>query len=172
MPTKHLGTQGERRALDAYIKLARAHAAVDARINRPLAEHGLTVSQFGVLEALLHLGPLSQRELGRKILRSSGNVTLVIDNLCRGGLVRRLDDPVDRRVRRIELTERGRATVEDALPRHVERVRTAFSCLTAEEQEALAALLRRLGHANAADDETRPAPERRAPMEGPRGGTP
>jgi MarR family transcriptional regulator, 2-MHQ and catechol-resistance regulon repressor len=149
VPTRHTGPADERLALDAYIKLARATAAVDAAINRPLADHGLTVSQFGVLEALLHLGPLGHGVLGRKILKSSGNVTTVIDNLCRLGLVTREHDPRDRRVRRVALTDEGRRRVERALPDHVRRVRDAFSCLSREEQETLGDLLKRLGHANA-----------------------
>lgn len=150
MPTHHTGPAAERLALDAYIKLARATAAVDAVINRPLAEHGLTVSQFGVLEALWHLGPLGHGAIGRKILKSSGNVTTVIDNLCRLGLVTREEDPSDRRVRRVVLTAEGRRRVERVLPDHVRRVTAAFACLSPEEQSVLADLLRRLGHANAA----------------------
>jgi MarR family transcriptional regulator, 2-MHQ and catechol-resistance regulon repressor len=149
MPTHYPGTPRERLALDTYIKLARAGAAVDARVNRPLAEHGLTVSQFGVLEALWHLGPLSQRQLGRKILKSSGNVTTVIDNLCRLGLVTRGADPGDRRVRRVALTDAGRRRVAEVLPDHVARVVRALAALDADEQATVARLLRKLGHANA-----------------------
>ena len=69
-----------------------AHA-VEVNANRHLSDHNLTISQFGVLEALYHLGPLSQRQLADKILRSSGNLTMVIDNLERDGLVRRDADP-------------------------------------------------------------------------------
>jgi len=154
MPTHHRGTDAERLALDAFIKLARAAAAVDATVNRPLGRHGLTTSQFGVLEALWHLGPLGHGAIGRKILKSSGNVTTVIDNLCRLGLVTREDDPLDRRVRRVDLTCAGRAAVERALPEHVARVSAAFACLTPDEQVQLGDLLRRLGRANAV-----PAPD-------------
>jgi MarR family transcriptional regulator, 2-MHQ and catechol-resistance regulon repressor len=154
VPTHHPGPPDERLALDVYIKLARAGAAVDAAIHRPLALHGLTVSQFGVLEALWHLGPLGHGAIGRKILKSSGNVTTVIDNLCRLGLVTREDDPEDRRVRRVVLTSEGRARIEGILPDHVRRVADAFACLSPDEQATLAGLLRRLGHANAPTRET------------------
>jgi MarR family transcriptional regulator, 2-MHQ and catechol-resistance regulon repressor len=149
VPTHYPGTDDERRALDVYIKLARAVASVDGVINRPLADAGLTTSQFGVLEALWHLGPLGHGEIGRKILKSSGNVTTVIDNLCRVGLVTRESDVADRRVRKVALTPEGRAVVERVLPEHVRRVARAFSCLTPAEQEALGTLLRRVGLANA-----------------------
>src|SRR6476469_6427314 len=75
MPNRYAGTDEERVALDAYVKLWRAAHAVEVAANRHLTEHNLTVSQFAVLEALYHLGPLSQRQLADKILRSSGNLT-------------------------------------------------------------------------------------------------
>lgn len=158
MPTRHTGSDSERRALDAYIKLSRATAALDARINRPLAAADLTTSQFGVLEAIWHLGPLTHGEVGRKLLKSSGNVTVVIDNLARRGLVERQRDGADRRVSRVALTDDGRALLERVFPAHVARVVDAFAALDAHELETLSALLRRLGH----------AAERAAPQEAPR----
>ncbi len=147
MGTKHRGSEDERRALDAYIKLSRASAALDARINRPLAAFDLTASQFGVLEAIWHLGPLSHGAISRKLLKSSGNVTVVIDNLSRRGLVRRERDPADRRVSRVALTDAGRAVLEEVFPAHVARVVDAFAGLCRAELDTLATLLRRLGRA-------------------------
>ena len=145
MPTKHRGNDRERHALDAYIKLSRATAAVDARINRPLAQVGLTTSQFGVLEAVWHLGPLSHGDISRKLLKSSGNVTTVIDNLVKRGLVRREGDERDRRVSRVALTEDGCSLLESIFPAHVQRVVEAFRALTPGELDTLGVLLRRLG---------------------------
>ena len=171
MPTKHRGNDTERRALDAYIKLSRATAAVDSRINRPLAQVGLTTSQFGVLEAVWHLGPLTHGDVSRKLLKSSGNVTTVIDNLVKRGLVRRESDERDRRVSRVALTEAGRSLLESIFPTHVQRVVDAFRVLNPGELDTLAALLRRLGrgaeahvtttppiHATSATPITQPAP--------------
>ena len=145
MATKHRGTPTERSALDAYIKLSRATAAVDAHINRPLAAAELTTSQFGVLEAVWHLGPLTHGAIGRKLLKSSGNVTVVIDNLARRGLVRRESDARDRRVSRVALTAAGTALLEAVFPAHVGRVVDAFGALDADELQTLSTLLRRLG---------------------------
>jgi MarR family transcriptional regulator, 2-MHQ and catechol-resistance regulon repressor len=162
--TKHRGTDTERRALDAYIKLSRATAAVDARINRPLARVELTASQFGVLEALWHLGPLSHGDIGRKLLKSSGNVTVVIDNLARRGLVSRERDPADRRVSRVALTSDGRRLLERVFPCHVQRVVDAFDELTREDLETLSYLLRRLGRrAEAAATPIHPTAARAGP---------
>ena len=87
MAKKFRGNGREVTALNTYVKMMRAVESLTARVHRHLSSVGLTVSQFGVLEALYHLGPLSQREIGQKILRSSGNITLVIDNLEKRGLV-------------------------------------------------------------------------------------
>lgn len=145
MPTRYAGTPEDRAALDAYIKLWRAAHAVETTAHRHLAEHGLTVSQFGVLEALYHLGPLSQRQLAEKILRSSGNLTLVIDNLERDGLVRRERDAHDRRVTNVFLTEAGETLITRVLPDHVRGIREVFAGLTPDELGQLAALSRKLG---------------------------
>jgi len=153
MPNRHRGSEPERRALDAYVKLSRAMATVDARIHRPLAEDGLTASRFGALEALWHLGPLNQRDLGRKILKSSGNVTVVVDHLERDGLVARERDPGDRRNVVVTLTDAGRACIERSYPAHVRRIVDAFAALDPADVTRLAELAKRLGTARPATPE-------------------
>lgn len=145
MPTHYPGSQEERAALDAYIKLWRAAHAVELAANRHLQHHGLTVSQFGVLEAVYHLGPLSQRQLADKILRSSGNLTMVVDNLEKAGLVRRHRDQSDRRILQVHLTPAGEDLVRCVLPDHVRGIQGVFACLSPEELAHLAALTRKLG---------------------------
>lgn len=145
MPTRYSGSVEERTALDAYIKLWRASHAVEVAANRHLGDHGLTTSQFGVIEALYHLGALSQRQLADKILRSSGNLTMVIDNLERDGLVRRERDAQDRRVVNVFLTEAGESLVTRVLPAHVRGIRAVFGVLDPAEVAQLAALTRKLG---------------------------
>ncbi len=76
MPTHYQGSKRDRTALNAYINLVRASETVLSRMGADLAEKGLTLGQFGALEALLHLGPMCQRELSEKLLRSGGDVTL------------------------------------------------------------------------------------------------
>lgn len=145
MGTHYRGTREEVRALDGYIKLARAAEATNATINDHLRDEGLTPSQFGVLEALAHLGPMTAGELGQKILKSSGNMTLVVDNLVKRGLVVRERRSDDRRCVEVSLTAAGASLLERIWPRHLVRVVAAFSVLSAEEQEQLAALCRKLG---------------------------
>ena len=134
-------------AVLAYVKLMRASRAVLARVEPGLAARGLTPTQLGVLEALLHKGAMTHRDLGRKVLTSAGNMTDVVDKLERRGLVRRMRDPADRRAVRVELTAPGRALIEALFPCHAADIARAMSGLTAAELQALGALLRRLGMA-------------------------
>lgn len=152
MGTHHPGTESERRALDAYIKLSRAAAAVEARINRHLSDVDLSISQFGVLEALYHLGPMHQGDLAGKILKTSGNLTLVVENLAKRGLVERRRDPQDRRYVRILPTDAGRRLIADFFPQHAARVEATFAALDPDEQATLAALCRKLGLAATASE--------------------
>ena len=145
MGTKYQGTEEATRALDTYIKLMRASESLTNRIHRHLHDVDLTISQFGVLEALLHLGSLCQSELAHKLLRTGGNMTLVIDNLEKRDLVRRERSSIDRRFISVHLTDAGRTLIERIFPRHVEAVTQAMERLDAEEQEMLSNLCRKLG---------------------------
>jgi MarR family 2-MHQ and catechol resistance regulon transcriptional repressor len=140
--------QGRTQALDTFVKLRRAVNAIGARLNPALLrETGLTESQFGVLEALHHLGPMSQVRLCEKLLVSGSNLTTVLDNLERHGWVRRLADPEDRRAHRVELTPKGRNTIGRAFPPHAARITGLLANLTREEQAQLGRLCRKLGRA-------------------------
>lgn len=131
-------------ALDAYVKLMRAAESVSARAHIVLPE-GVTITQFAALEALYHRGALYQSELAGKLLKSSGNLTLVVDNLERDGLVARERDPEDRRYIRVALTAQGRKFITALFPKIAASLAREFAVLTAEEQRTLAALCRKLG---------------------------
>jgi MarR family 2-MHQ and catechol resistance regulon transcriptional repressor len=144
-------------SLRAYVKLLRASKAVLGRIEPLLATHGLTPTQLGVLEVILHVGPLSQRDLGRKVLTSAGNMTDVIDKLEARGLVCRSRMPGDRRSVRVDLTDAGRSLIQTLFPRHAEDIAHAMSGLDPQEMAQLGALLRKLGR-TAADEPVASAP--------------
>ena len=146
MATRHQGEKEERLALDTFVKLNRCLSAVAARIawECPLPE-GLTVSRFAVLEALLHCGPLSQQQVAQKILRSRGDIPLVVDHLEGSRLVRRRSHPRDRRCVQLELTIRGRRLIESFFPEHARSITRAMGVLLPREQAALGALCRKLG---------------------------
>ena len=132
-------------ALKTYIKLMRATNSITAVMHKHLTESKLTVSQFGVLEALHHLGPLSQREIGKKLLKTSGNITMVIDNLEGRNLVVRENDPSDRRVMRVHLTQKGKSMIEHVFPIHAQIAGQVFSVLNKRELDQLGVLLKKLG---------------------------
>ncbi len=145
MRTPYTGNTEEARALKTYVKLMRAAESVTARIHRHLSSTGLTISQFAVLEALYQLGPLSQREIGKKILKSSGNITMVIDNLEKNGLVRRKRNEADRRFFIVHLTDKGYHLINKIFPPHAAVIAEDFGVLTAAEQDSLGRLCKKLG---------------------------
>jgi len=145
MPTHYPGSPEQVRALNAYIRLTRAVEAISARLLSSEKLEGLTVSQLGVLDALFYLGPMCQKDLAGKILKSSGNLSLVIDNLERRGLVRRERRDSDRRFVTIYLTEAGDALIERVMPAHSAEISSVFSALTPDEQDSLGELCKKLG---------------------------
>lgn len=150
-------------ALGGFVKLRRAVNSLTARLNPVLLQgHGLTESQFGVLEALWHLGPMSQVRLCGKLLVSGSNLTTVIDNLEKRGLVRRDPDPEDRRAHLVRLTHEGLALIAEAFPGHAARIAALFAPLSTEEQRELGRLCRKLGLAARAE----PAGQEGAPTVG------
>lgn len=147
MPTHYKGTPVEVRALNLIIKLVRCSDSINHRLEQPLQQSGLTTSQFGVLEALWHLGPLCLSDLARKLLKTGGNLTLVVRNLERDGMVRRRQANDDRRYFRIELTAKGKKLVQAVFAQHLQRVVRITGVLQPAEQEELARLCKRLGRA-------------------------
>lgn len=145
MPTHYKGIETEVRALNAFVNLMRGSDSLARRLNAQLEPLGLTMGQFGVLEALYHLGPMCQKALGEKLLRSGGNVTLVVDNLSKHGWVRRERQADDRRLIRIHLTPKGRTLIAQVFPKHVQAIVKEMSALEPKEQEALRRICRKLG---------------------------
>lgn len=103
------------------------------------------MSQFGVLEALYHLGPLAQCELAKKLLKTGGNVTMVVDNLEKCELVKRERSQSDRRFVTVALTTKGRRLISRILPRQVAAIVEELSILSDTEQQELDRLCRKLG---------------------------
>jgi len=151
MPSHYQGNAQEVLALDTYIKLMRAAESVAARLFQCGTFGDLTPSQFAVLEALYHLGPLCQSEIGSKLLKSGGNITLVVDNLEKQALVRRERTADDRRMVMVSLTPAGRERIGQLLPEHVAAIVQELSALAPDEQRALGELSRKLGKRTAKD---------------------
>ena len=149
MGTNYEGSDEEVCSLNAFIKLMRATETITYSLNKHLSKKNLTTSQFGVLEALLHLGPLNQKTLGNKLLKSGGNMTLVIDNLQKEGLVERHQNPEDRRATLVNLTSKGEKLISEVFPNHMAQIVKQFSVLSNNEKKTLDRLCKKLGKANA-----------------------
>src|SRR5215472_16694509 len=145
MSNKFKGTPAQERALSAYVKLERAASAAFAYARVGLEEEGLTLSQFAVLEALYHVGPLCLGDLARRILTSSGNLTLVIDNLEKRGLAKRTQPGRDKRFVQATITPAGRRLIARIFPEHARRITEIMARLSSGEQEELGARCRKLG---------------------------
>lgn len=145
MATQFEGTPAERGALDIFIKLNRATAAVNKAIHQPLRSAGITDIQFGILDALYFGGPLSVSGLAEKNLCTQNSISTVVDTMERNGLVQRDRSRADRRVVTVSLTLGGEETFRSLWPEHVDRIVTAMSTLTDAEQRELNSLLRKLG---------------------------
>lgn len=128
-----------------WLVLGRAARAVEARAEESIAHTGLGITDFAILEALLHKGSMPVNALGRKLLLTSGSITTAVDRLVAKGLVGRSDHPDDRRVRVVELTREGRRLIVPAFARHEKDLEAVAAVLTANERITLLTLLRKLG---------------------------
>jgi len=137
-------TRKDSLAVATFSRLSKTANVVSMEIHRHLAKHKLTVSQFGVLEALYKLGPMYQRDLAREIVKTTGNITTVIDNLEKNELVRREREAKDRRYFMVVLTTKGEKLIKKIYPAHAKQVEQTMKRLTKAEQERLTALCEKL----------------------------
>lgn len=142
--TREYGRAAER-ALAMWVKLARAFATMQRLTGEDIRRYGLTQAQFGVLESLGHKGRMTLGDLAHRSLSTGGNITVVVNNLIRGGLVKRTVSTLDRRVVYVALTPRGTRLFRRIFPQHAQAVADIASVLSPAEQEHLGELLRALG---------------------------
>ena len=145
MPFPPFRRSQERLSLITYIKLMRAANAARTFASRSLTGTKLTLTQFAVLEALYHLGPMSLSDIAQKVLTTGGNLTMVVGNLEKQGLARRQRSPKDRRVLIVVLTAKGKALMRQAFPRHAAAIVECLAVLSPEQQVQLGDLCRKLG---------------------------
>jgi MarR family transcriptional regulator, 2-MHQ and catechol-resistance regulon repressor len=130
-----------------WLLLWKASRAVEAHSMRSIARFQMGTTDFGVLEALLHKGPLTVKQLRQKVLLTSGSMTTAVDRLEARGLVARHDDATDRRARIIRLTPAGQTLIECAFDQHRDQMEAALADFSNEDRANLLPLLRRLGRA-------------------------
>jgi MarR family 2-MHQ and catechol resistance regulon transcriptional repressor len=128
-----------------WVVMARAHDSLASYIEACIAKEGLCLSDFMVLEVLLHKGPMTISEIGDKVLLANASMTSAVDRLERRSFVFRKNSESDRRVRIVDLTDHGRAFISDLYVRHVHDIEAVTNVLTVREQTQLRALLKKLG---------------------------
>jgi MarR family 2-MHQ and catechol resistance regulon transcriptional repressor len=138
-------------SLRLWIALARCYATVAREVSGRITEYGLTPPQFGVLEALYHLGPLSLGDLAGKLLVTGGNITYVMDRLEEQGLALRDRSGPDRRVVLARLTPDGAKMVRDVFPGHAAFIEELAEPLDGGERDALRNLLKKWGRGLSGD---------------------
>ena len=131
--------------LKLWIVMNRAARSIEEHLRRQVEGHDLSMTEFAVLEALLHKGTLPIGEIGGRVLRTSASMTYVIDKLERRGLIARQACPEDRRVVYAALTPEGEAHIRVVFTEHAALLRELMRTLTPDEQTTAATLLKRLG---------------------------
>lgn len=133
-----------------WLVLWKAYDSLREHAEAHIASLGLCLSDFGVLEALLHKGPLPVNTIGALVRLTSGSITAAVDRLADKGLVERRNHSGDRRTRVVHLTESGRKLISGVFADHEAAMEHATSGLTAAERVEAVALLKKLGlHAQA-----------------------
>jgi MarR family 2-MHQ and catechol resistance regulon transcriptional repressor len=135
----------QRLALATYVRLTRAANAARSHAASHLGGTGLTLTQFAVLEALYHLGPMSLSDIAQKILTTGGNLTMVVGNLEKLGLAHRQKCPEDRRQLIVVLSSKGKALIRKIFPEHAAAITEFMAALSPAQQEELGDLCRQLG---------------------------
>lgn len=125
----------------AYVRLIRTAEALHGAISRGLLIEGLTASQFATLKVLRLYGSVSQRDIAGHLVKSGGNITVVVDNLEKMKLVERVRDTQDRRIVFVSLTPQGRELFDRIYPGHLDRITTAMSKLSDDECDRFIKLL-------------------------------
>src|SRR5437660_8928962 len=130
-----------------FLVLWKAARAVEAYAEKSISELEMCASDVAVLEALLHKGPLPVNEIGKKVLLTSGSITVAVDRLETKGLVERRAHGTDRRARIVHLTKTGKKLITRAYADHAaDMERLASASLTRAERKALIRLLKKIGY--------------------------
>jgi MarR family transcriptional regulator, 2-MHQ and catechol-resistance regulon repressor len=132
-------------ALHAWLIMLRAWQSMSRYLLPSLLEEGLGESDFRVLEALLHKGPMPVNAIGPKVYLNPGSVSVAVDRLYKKGFVSRIECSEDRRVRTVSLTEKGRQMFVPLFRRHTALIKHAFQDVSSEEMKQLEVVLKKIG---------------------------
>ena len=128
--------------LHLFIGLSRTVLSLHRLCDELFYAYNITRTQFGVMEAIYHKGPLRQCDVRELILTTPGNLPVVVKNLVRDGLVKTVVDEKDRRSRWLHLTKKGKSLMDEVFPKNAALLEEALSVWSEEEKEELRALFR------------------------------
>jgi MarR family 2-MHQ and catechol resistance regulon transcriptional repressor len=140
-----VSSSSSKAATHVWLVLWKAAHAIEQNAIRSVSASGLGLSEFAVLEALLHKGPQPVNVIGKKVLLTSGSITAAVDRLESRGLLQRTADPGDRRSRIVQLTEKGRHLIERAFQKHAQDMEETIAILRLGERVELVRLLKKVG---------------------------
>ncbi len=144
-PAARISKPSSEAATRVWMVLWKAAHAIEQNAVRSVSALGLGLSEFAVLEVLLHKGPQPVNVIGKKVLLSSGSITAAVDRLESKNLVRRTGDTGDLRARIVQLTDRGRRLVERAFQQHATDMEETMAVLRSSERTELVRLLKKVG---------------------------
>src|SRR5215468_8367301 len=145
MKRKGTGRKEDASGVHVWLILMKAYQSLVPHAQESIARTGLGDSDFRVLEILLHKGSLPVNTIGPKVWLTPGSISVAVDRLVRKGLVVRRNHPADRRVRRVELTRKGRALIAATFREHAAAMKNLFDVLSKKERTTLLRLLKKLG---------------------------
>src|SRR5215468_910060 len=145
MKRKGTGRKEDASGVHVWLILMKAYQSLVPHAQESIARTGLGDSDFRVLEILLHKGPLPVNTIGPKVWLTPGSISVAVDRLVKRGLVSRQDEAGDRRVRRVELTAKGRALITATFRKHAAAMEKVISVLSKKERITLLRLLKKLG---------------------------
>jgi MarR family 2-MHQ and catechol resistance regulon transcriptional repressor len=131
--------------LKLFVVLNKCSITVGRKSEKTIRPTGLTIPQFSVLEILYNKGDLKVGDIIEKSLSTVGNISLVIDNLCKLGYTEKKKCTLDKRITYVTLTEKGKELMDNMWTPHVEEMDNIMSVLNLEEKETLINLLKKLG---------------------------
>lgn len=134
-------SEKEQLNLKIIIALSRSLQTINKKQAKIINEYGLTIPQFGVLEVLYHKGPLCINDIIEKTLSTSGNMTVVIENLRKDDYIIKKRDTEDQRKFMISLTKKGKNIIDEIFPEHLKNIEKILGKFTDEEKKALLLLL-------------------------------
>src|SRR5580704_4753223 len=147
---KFLMAQGIQDSVHVWLVMMKAMRALTKYAAAGIEGTGLGLSDFGVLEVLLHKGPLPVNTIGPIVDLTAGSISIAVDRLVEKGLVSRVESSQDRRVRIVALTPRGKALIDSAFRKHSGQMKRVFAELSPEDLSGLEAALKKVGKRAAA----------------------